>query len=410
MKRLLKCIIALATIITAFPSMTDVYATDYEENESYYYKLCSSSSLTSTEITTCREFSNYLTVKSANASEVVSDAKTAVTAANGSLQAIQDEIESINNQMEETQEQIDFLLANIENLELSIAEKDGIIRERMYAMQSSINSNMFVQFIFGASSFGDLLSRTDSIKELTAYDKELIEGLTTDKEIIEQQKELVVETMEKLENQKTVQVALETEAQAIYDRELAALESAQSVSSTLTENQQIVSSAIAQSFANLNATSGSTAGLTPGSSALGNTIASMALSKVGSRYWWGAPGGGYGDPANLYSLDANYFDCSGLVAWAHYHSGKSVSRLTASAYSKMGTAVSYSNLQAGDVVTVSGGGSYVYHIGIYIGGGYVVHASGYGSETRGQYASQCVRVDSISVFQNMGIYNYRRLY
>ncbi len=163
-------------------------------------------------------------------------------------------------------------------------------------------------------------------------------------------------------------------------------------------------------FAKLNATSGSSVGLTPGSSELGNTIASMALSKVGCRYWWGAPGGGYGDPSSLYSLDAIYFDCSGLVAWAHYHSGKSVGRTTARVYATMGSAVSYSNLQAGDVITISGGGSYVYHIGIYIGGGYVVHASGYGEDTRGQYASQCVRVDPISVFQNMGIYNYRRLY
>ena len=53
----------------------------------------------------------------------------------------------------------------------------------------------------------------------------------------------------------------------------------------------------------------------------GLAIANKALSKQGSRYWWGAPGGGFGDGQGLDSPNAIYFDCSGLVAWAHRQAG-----------------------------------------------------------------------------------------
>lgn len=76
-----------------------------------------------------------------------------------------------------------------------------------------------------------------------------------------------------------------------------------------------------------------------------------------------------------------------------------------------GKSVSYNNLQIGDVITFNYGRG-VAHIGIYIGNGRMVHASGKGSETVGQDPNQCVKVTSIapgSYFHNY-IYNCRRLY
>lgn len=60
----------------------------------------------------------------------------------------------------------------------------------------------------------------------------------------------------------------------------------------------------------------------------------------------------------------------------------------------MGKSVNYSNLQIGDVITFNYG-SGVAHIGIYIGNGQMIHASGDGSGTTGQYADQCVKITSI---------------
>ena len=83
-----------------------------------------------------------------------------------------------------------------------------------------------------------------------------------------------------------------------------------------------------------------------------------ALGKVGSKYRYGASG-------------PNAFDCSGLVSWAFKNSGKSLPR-TSKAMSRVGSPVSKSALQPGDLVFFYGGPS---HVGIYVGNGKVVHAS-----------------------------------
>ena len=83
-----------------------------------------------------------------------------------------------------------------------------------------------------------------------------------------------------------------------------------------------------------------------------------ALGKVGSPYRYGAAG-------------PNAFDCSGLVNWAYKGSGKSLPR-SSKALSRIGTPVSKSALQPGDLVFFY---KPVSHVGIYIGNGKIVHAS-----------------------------------
>lgn len=421
MKKIIKYFLILVTLISTLPSVIDVRANNFAENESYYYTLCSSSSLTSEEYETCSDFNVYLNTKKADADKLVSNAEDALADAKGDLTAIQDKISEIESSLVQLQEQIDYLEISIQNLEDNIESNNLTIKDRMYAIQSYINNNIYIQFIFGASSFGDMLARTNSIGELTAYDRELIEQLAANKALVEEQKALVEETKETLVQQKAIQVALEKEAQAIYDQELAALNSYEADVDNLTANQSAVNAALQKYWDEFVSVPGSNAGLTPGTSALGNLVASKALTRVGCLYWWGAPGGGYGDPSGRNDPDAQYFDCSGLVYWAHYQAGVSTVRTTAASYAgqintsystKYGwETVSKSELQAGDVLTInSGGSSSVYHITIYIGGGYMVHAAGGTSSTRGNNSSALVRVDSVSRYSDSIIYNYRRLY
>ncbi len=89
------------------------------------------------------------------------------------------------------------------------------------------------------------------------------------------------------------------------------------------------------------------------SSAVGN-----AMSKIGAPYRWGATG-------------PNAFDCSGLVSWAFKKVGVSLPR-TSSAMSKVGKPVSKADLQPGDLVFFY---TPVSHVGIYVGGGKIVHAT-----------------------------------
>lgn len=96
-------------------------------------------------------------------------------------------------------------------------------------------------------------------------------------------------------------------------------------------------------------------------SATGNAVVDAALSRQGAPYVWGASG-------------PDAFDCSGLVQWAHAQAGITTPRVS-QAQIAGGTAVSLDAIQPGDVVGYYSG---ITHVGIYIGGGKIVHASTYG--------------------------------
>jgi peptidoglycan DL-endopeptidase CwlO len=95
-----------------------------------------------------------------------------------------------------------------------------------------------------------------------------------------------------------------------------------------------------------------------GLGSLGMKALEMAKSKLGKPYVWGADG-------------PNAFDCSGLMKWAFEQVGKDLPR-SSSAQSQVGTPVSKSDLQPGDVVFFY---SPVSHVGIYAGNGKILHAS-----------------------------------
>ncbi|WP_053657394.1 C40 family peptidase [Streptomyces sp. MMG1121] len=98
-----------------------------------------------------------------------------------------------------------------------------------------------------------------------------------------------------------------------------------------------------------------------GSAAAPDTRAAAALAyayaKLGSPYVWGATG-------------PNAFDCSGLVQAAYRSAGISLPRTTY-AQINAGRRVSRAELQPGDLVFFYSG---VSHVGIYVGGGQMIHA------------------------------------
>jgi peptidoglycan DL-endopeptidase CwlO len=86
-----------------------------------------------------------------------------------------------------------------------------------------------------------------------------------------------------------------------------------------------------------------------------------ALSKVGSTYVYGASG-------------PNTFDCSGLTSFAFRAAGIELPRSSRD-QARVGTPVSRSQLKPGDLVFFY---SPISHVGIYIGGGKMVHARTFG--------------------------------
>ena len=95
---------------------------------------------------------------------------------------------------------------------------------------------------------------------------------------------------------------------------------------------------------------------TASGSGSGSKIANYALQFVGNPY---VPGG---------TSLTNGADCSGFVQSVYKAFGYSLPR-TSYSQSTVGTAVSYSQAQPGDIIYYGG------HVGIYIGNGQIVHAS-----------------------------------
>ena len=108
----------------------------------------------------------------------------------------------------------------------------------------------------------------------------------------------------------------------------------------------------------------------------GATAVETAKKYIGCSYVYGASG-----PSS--------FDCSGFTSYVFKQHGISLNRTAAGQYSN-GVAVSRNQLQPGDLVMF--GKSRINHVGIYIGGGQIVHAA---NKSRG------VTTDTI----NSGYYN-----
>lgn len=99
----------------------------------------------------------------------------------------------------------------------------------------------------------------------------------------------------------------------------------------------------------------------PKGTAPGLVAVQAAVSRIGDPYVWGATG-------------PDEFDCSGLMLWAFKQAGRTLPR-TSQAQLAGGKPVDRNDLQPGDLVIFYPEAT---HVGMYVGDGFVVHASTFG--------------------------------
>lgn len=395
MKKLGISFLAFCSVFAMSLFPIDVHATDFEGQEDKYIKICSSN-LTNSNKKVCQEFNKYLKEKNQDLKEEIQDTKDDLSETNDNIEEVSKKIETLNSQIDEKNKEIDYMLKSIEKIKKDIAKKEEQMRERLYVMQTTYNSNWVLDFLFGSEDFSTFFSRIGSVNDITAYEKELVEDLTQQKQNLDTQQKSLETAKENLESQKKSQEALQEKYIELKTAQQEKIKDSQQESKEVSSAQKKIDAALSELISRAPSGGGGGGSYVPGDSAVGNAIAQKALTRLGCRYWWGANG-------------PNYFDCSGLVYWAYNQAGVSLGRTTAAGYAGSGKAISRSELQPGDVITFSYG-SGVAHIGIYIGGGSFVHASGEGSGTVGQYPDQCVKTAPLSGYWERYVYNYRRLY
>lgn len=114
---------------------------------------------------------------------------------------------------------------------------------------------------------------------------------------------------------------------------------------------------------------------TPGASAMISAAKSgaamdWARSREGSPYQYGATG-------------PHRFDCSGLTRWVYSHVGKSLPH-SSSAQASRTIRISRSHARRGDLVFFYGSGG-VYHVAMWAGHGYIIHAPFPGTRVRREH-------------------------
>lgn len=398
----------------AFSNVNTVEAANkFEGQETKYYKLCSSKTLTRSNQNTCKKFNKYLKTKSASLKSEISSKQSSVDSAKLSISDAADKINSLNSQINEATQKIAYMNTAITNAENNLNEKKALLKDRIYSMQSQMNSNAYVDYLFNASSFSDFFSRAATLKDLTSYETDLMNEIKEEQKQLEIQKQTLVDTQTALnaqksqaeELQKSLVAKLEAEQKALQDKQ-SDLSDNESNIGTIAQNLVELSKAsdeskvsgVTHATPNKNNSSSSNSGSSnnggssnnsgssnngggntiptptpsPDQSSRGLAIANKALTRQGYMYSWG----GCHSMSQIANPNWTKFDCSGLVNWAHYQAGVNIGSNTTKTLCGVGTQVDRGSMQAGDIILFSSNGSYsgVHHVGIYIGGNRMVHA------------------------------------
>lgn len=418
--------VASTMLVSTCYCIKPVEAIDFSKDESKYMSLCASGKLTNSNKKTCEEFNSYLKAKNKKLKKDLENQKSAAASTTQTLDSVQKKLNSLNSDISSKEAEIQYVETSIQNAQADIDKDNQEIKDRMYVMQSYMNENTFINYIFGADNFTDMLSRIDSFNTLTSSDQDLIAQMLEKKKEIENQKVTLENAKAVLEEQKKEQAAIQVQYETLLEEQRKQIASTQDAIYDYGAASESLAAAIdkfnaeayetkpstarpappasnntnsnnsnnnnSNSNTNNNANNSNTNNTT--SSNLGYKIYEVARSKLGCRYYWGANG-------------PNMFDCSGLVYYCLNHAGKSVGRTTAAGYSSMFSGVSWSNSQTGDLACFGTGS--VTHIGIVMlnsdGTRSLIHCGGGGSHTFGNDPNACVK---ISDFQP-GSYYYKRI-
>ena len=338
--------------------------------------------------------------------------------------SIQNQLDAAQSQVNDLQTQLRTVLNRIYALEEDMinkgeeiiqAEEDleiaQVLEQQQYEdmklrikyMYEEGNNTAFEK-ILTSGSISEMLNQAEYVQNIHGYDREMLnEYVKTKNKVTELKSTLEIEMSElqsmqvdfsdqqaslnsmivnkqsEITNlddqlQEAVQAAAveaqaRAEAQQVEENQVASaaesnIDSNTNTSSNTSTNNNNGSNNTNNSSNNSNSSSNSSTDSTSsGNTATAQKIVNAAYSQLGVDYVWGGIAPGVG------------LDCSGLTQYAHKQAGISIGR-TSGVQGAGGKAVS--TPQAGDLVCYAG------HVGIYIGGGQMIHAPQTGAVVRVQ--------------------------
>jgi peptidoglycan DL-endopeptidase CwlO len=270
------------------------------------------------------------------------------------------QLRTVQNQIKQNQH-----LLKVAEYNLSVANRQ--LQSRAESIYKTRDVGI-VDVLFASSSFDELVTQIDMMDRLGNSDVDTVKSITAYKADIKDRKvklEADKKSATKLVVERASQKAEVLAAQSQLEQMTAGLKSdiqrLQEQAAAAARAAAQAAQAQTNSGGGTSSSGGTGAGGSvpdPGGSGRSSAVA-IAQRYLGVPYVYGgaSPGG---------------FDCSGLVMYVYAQLGIGLSH-GATDQQRASTPVPISSLQPGDLVFF-GSASYSYHVGIYVGGGSMIHA------------------------------------
>lgn len=315
--------------------------------------------------------------------EALNSAQAQLDEAQKKLDAISDEFVSLNEQLNDTVSQIEQVQANIDDTQSQIEAKQADIADKQDVLASRISSSYktgnadFLSLILNASSFEELSNNLFYLGKINASDEQLINDVKQAKAELDAQKAQLesqkadLEQLKEHQSQELAAVqAKQDEASAVVAnlsddvRALMEKRDAEVLAAAEEEKRQAAAAEAARKAAAASASSGSSG--VSGTISSGNA-SSKGQAIVNACYQVGSPGSGL---------------CAMWVSQVYSRTGYGYPGGNANnMYRNYCTSSNKGDLQPGMIIAVStwtgtSAGRIYGHVGIYIGGGMVMHNVG----------------------------------
>ncbi len=329
--------------------------------------------------------------------EEIEAIKEAIEGLEGDIDSMLGEQEILYEQIDDLSAEIINVLASIDLLEDEIIAKEKAIatkqvehqkaKEVLKEQEEAMSQRIKLSYEKGESKFAlvkllesfslaEFLNRATYAESVYDYDSKMLKQYEANKKAVQDMwDQLVAEKAAleadkiALEEQKAYCDTLKTELEAKaenYESLIVQAEKKAQVAKTQLKKEQQALKKLKEEEERKKAQAAAMSGNyssdynalidAAGGSDLGKQMAKFGCQYIGNKYVYGGN-----------SL-TDGIDCSGFTGQIYKHFGYSLPR-TSLAQRSVGTEVSLENAQPGDLVCYSG------HVGLYIGGGYIVHAS-----------------------------------
>lgn len=300
------------------------------------------------------------------------------------MDSLKDQIAGVVTEINELEEQLITKGEEIATATEELTEAEELEKTQYEAMKLRIKymyeagNTSALEKIAEAGSITELLNQAEYVQSVHKYDREQLEEYIATKEKIaelkvtlEEEQKVLEASQEEFEAKKAeLDQTLEAKKDEVEDLEAEYQAALEQIEKERQEEEARRQQQLAQqnrpsnnnsnNTANNNTNTGNTSSgstnsgyVSAGNTSVAQAIVNAAYSQLGTPYVWGGTTPNVG------------LDCSGLTQYCHKVAGISIPR-TSGPQGANGTYVS--DPQPGDIVCYSG------HVGIYIGGGQMIHA------------------------------------